>query len=118
MKRLTKYKYKVKQNDKITFRVTPLNGATGRVTGACNGKRLVNKGSVTSPRFEIKADEFPGNSHFTKLEFTFLTGAPRAAEYELKLEIKRGTRKKSWSDFPNIKKKNKTRERNLRFLVA
>lgn len=118
MKRVTKYKYEVKKNDRVKFTIIPLNGATGTVSCAENGIVVPNTGTATKPKFSFKINQFPQNSHFAKIEFSFLNGAPANAEFELELETSRGGQKKKWSDFPNIKKKNKTRERNFRFVVA
>jgi len=113
MKRIRKYTYGVKRTEMVIFTVTPLNGAGPRVTVSQNGKTVPKSGRAT-PRFEFKCDEVVGNNHFATLEFSFLPGDPDDAEFALELASGGGTK---FKDFPNIKKKNKTRLREFRFVV-
>ena len=62
----------------------------------------------------VPTNEATGNTHFVKIEFSFLQGDPEEAEFELVL---RSGGNDKFEDFPNIKKKNKTRERNFQFKV-
>ena len=113
MERIRKYTYKVKQHEKVIFTMHPINGATKKVTAAQNGNALPDLGAA-KVRFEFKCNEATGNTHFVKIEFSFLQGDPEEAEFELVL---RSGGNDKFEDFPNIKKKNKTRERNFQFKV-
>ena len=93
--------------------VNPINGATAKVTADQNEKTLKNLGK-TKPRFEFICDEVIGNNHFVKIQFTFLPGDPKTAEFALVLRSGKGAK---FTDFANIKKKNRSRERNFAFSV-
>ena len=114
MERIRKYTYSVRRNEKVVFRITPKDGATPKVTASQNGNPVPNTSRSANPLFEFECDEFPGNSHFARLEFSFLPGDPDEALFEYVLRSGRGDR---FDDFPPIKKKNKTRERPFRVLV-
>jgi hypothetical protein len=109
MERIRKYTYKVNQQEKVIFTIHPLNGATKKVTVAQNGETLQDVGGA-KVRFEFKGDEPPGNTHFVKIEFSFLQGDSEEAEFELVLRSGGGEK---FQDFLNIKKK--TRRENSTF---
>ena len=113
MRRIRKYSYGVKHNEKVIFTINPINGATPKVTAAQNGSTLRNRGNA-KPRFEFGCNEVVGNRHFVMIEFSFLRGDPEDAEFELVLRSGKGEK---FDDFPNIKKKNQTRETNFNFKV-
>ena len=114
MRRVTRYTYDVSHKEKVTIKITPLNGVPGRVTAAQNGVVVPNSGTKASPKFSFPCDQVVGNNHFTLVEYSFLDGDPSDAEYETVLESSDGAR---FDDLPNIKKKNVARERTFVFRV-
>ncbi len=112
MKRKTKFTYEVSEEETVTIRVTPIE--TGpRVTAAENGKELKNVDGPDQPTFEFEVDQVPGNSHFVKIECSFLDGDPTTARFEFEV---RGSNGGVFKDVV-IRKTNQVWDPGFRFIV-
>lgn len=89
MKRITKFRYTVANQESVTFTVTPISVGP-RVVATNNGATIPDTGSAGTPVFSFTVDQVPGNSHFVILECSFLAGDPDEARFDLVLKGSKG----------------------------
>lgn len=108
------YNYGVQKDEKVTFELTPLNGAVGeRVTAAIDGTGISNSGSNEKPIFNFTVTKNTGESHFVMLAFSFVDGDPNDARYKVRIK----SSKEGDYMSKTVRKIVGTEERNYEFSV-
>ncbi len=87
MRKINKFSYEVRRNERITIEVEPTDFLDNlpSVEAALDDEALENSGTNDKPVFEFTVTKPFDDTHRVFMEFTFLTGTPDQACYNVKI---------------------------------
>lgn len=81
MKRISKFAYEVAPDEVVTMTFTPIGVGEKFIAAARDGEEMVAD-PPSPPTFKFRVRKSKGNTHFCKVECTFLEDTPANARFE------------------------------------